>query len=277
MMVGQAQRRFDCEDMQNFLTGDDRRAQGRLRGSVLSSMARSKFGAQETSGQGAATAHECSLRFEHGERYTCLSGAGSVSGFIKWLELVGRLLMRFLPLVAWGTLLLAPIRLQATTLTTTQTLKAVISPLGGLFSFQNSSVTLAKTGTAFSNFTGSLTIQYDARTTQSTGGGYITVEATADFTPTGGPSIASPPSTGDALQYTCSGATLGTGCSGTQTVSTTTQTNVITLSASECTGGGGSCSSTSPNTVTLSFTLTNDPKYDTGSYSATLTFTISAS
>jgi hypothetical protein len=29
--------------------------------------------------------------------------------------------------------------------------------------------------------------------------------------------------------------------------------------------------------VTVNFTLTDDPKYHTGSYSATLTFTISAS
>jgi hypothetical protein len=173
-------------------------------------------------------------------------------------------------------LLLAPSGLYAATLTTTQTLTADIHPEGGLFSFPNS-VTLANTGTALSNFIGSLSIQYRERTTQSTGGGSITVQATSDFTPTGGPSVASPPSTGDALTYTCSGATLGTNCSGTQTVSTTTATNVITFSASECTGGGGSCSSSSPNTVTVNFTLTDDPKYHTGSYSATLTFTISAS
>jgi len=187
----------------------------------------------------------------------------------------GRLIMRLVPLVVWGMLLLAPIRLQAATLTTTQTLRAVISPLGGLFSFPNS-VTLTKTGTTFNNFTGSLSIQYRARTTQSTGGGSITVKATADFAPANGPSIASPRSAGDALRYTCSGGTLGTGCSGAQTVSTTTSTNVVTLAASECTGGGGSCSSANPNTLTLNFTLTNDPKYKTGSYAATLTFTISA-
>jgi hypothetical protein len=198
------------------------------------------------------------------------------SCIVPQIGMVCRPTTRLAPLVALGVLLLAPMRLQATTLTTTQTLQAIISPLGGLISFPNS-VTLTKTGTAFSNFTGNLTIQYDARTTQSTGGGSITVQATTDFTPAGGPSITSPPSTGDALQYTCSGATLGTGCSGTQTVSTTTSTNVVTLSASECTGGGGSCSSASPNTVTLNFTLTDDPVYKTGSYSATLTYTISAS
>jgi len=227
------------------------------------------------SDQGTSAAHRCSLRFQYRERCARLSGPGSVSGAVSKLNMLGWLIKRFVSLVAWAALLLAPMRLQAATLTTTQTLQAVISPLGGLFSFPNS-VTLTKTGTTFTKFTGSLTIQYDARTTQSTGGGSITVKATADFTPTGGPSIATPPSTGDALQYTCSGPTLGTSCSGTQTVSTSAATNVVTLSASECTGGGGSCSSTSPNTVTLSFTLTDDPQYKTGSYSATLTFTISA-
>jgi len=199
-----------------------------------------------------------------------------MSSSTKWLEIAGRLIMRLLLIVAWGTLLLAPIRLQATTLTTTQTLTAVISPEGGLFSFSNS-VTLANAGSTLSSFAGTLSIQYRERTTQSTGGGSITVKATADFTPSGGPSVASPPSTGDALTYTCSAATLGSNCSGTQTVSTASSTSVVGFSASECTGGGGSCSSASPNTVTLSFTLTDDPKYHTGAYSATLTFTISAS
>lgn len=180
-----------------------------------------------------------------------------------------------MPFVALAALLIIPLRAHAATATTTQTLQAVISPLGGLFSFPNT-VTLTKAGTTFTNYAGSLTIQYDARTTASGTGGSITVKATADFTPSGGPSIASPPTSGDVLQYTCSGATLGTGCSGTQTVSTTTSTNVVTIPVSECTGGGGSCSSTSPNTVNLNFALTDDPQYKVGSYSATLTFTISA-
>jgi len=238
-------------------------------------MAFPNFGVYGMSDQGTSAAHRCSLRFQYRERCARLSGPGSVSGAVSKLNMLGWLIKRLVSLVAWAALLLAPMRLQAATLTTTQTLQAVISPLGGLFSFPNS-VTLTKSGTTFSNYTGSLSVQYRTRTTQSTGSGSITVKATADFTPTGGPSIATPPSTGDALQYTCSGATLGTSCSSTQTVSTSAATNVVTLSASECTGGGGSCSSTSPNTVTLNFTLTDDPQYKTGSYSATLTFTISA-
>jgi len=262
--------------MQNFLKVDDRRAQRLLRNSALSSVVVPLCGAREVSEQGASAAHEGELRFEYAARHASLSRPRSGSCVRRPLERVGRSIMRLAPLVAVVALLLAPIRLEAATLTTTQTLKAVISPLGGLFSFPNS-VTLTKTGTAFNNFTGSLSIQYRERTTQSTGGGTITVKATADFTPANGPSIASPPHAGDALTYTCSAATLGTNCSGPLTVSTAASTNVVTFSASECTGGGGSCSTANPNTVTVNFTLTDDPKYKTGSYSATLTFTISAS
>src|SRR5947209_461215 len=80
------------------------------------------------------------------------------------------------------------------------------------------------------------------------------VKATADFTPTGGPSVAS-----GQLTYTCTSATLGSACSGTQTASTASQTNVVTLGAGACTGGGGSCSSVDPNTVQTSFALVNNP------------------
>ena len=179
------------------------------------------------------------------------------------------------PIAALTVLVVTPVGGRAATATATQTLQADISPLGGLFSFPGT-LTLTETGTTFGSYTGSLAIQYDARTSPGGSGGSITVKATADFLPSGGPSITSPPTSGDALRYTCSGATLGSGCSGTQTVSTTTSTNVLTIPVSECTGGGGSCSSTSPNTVSVNFTLTDDPRYSTGSYSATLTFTISA-
>jgi hypothetical protein len=117
MMIGQAQRRFGCEDMQNFETGDDRRAQRRLRGSALSSMALPMFGAQKMSGQVASGAHKCNLRFGYGERHTCLSGPGSVSGAMSRLKLLRQLIVPVVSLVAWGAHLLAPIRLQAATST----------------------------------------------------------------------------------------------------------------------------------------------------------------
>jgi hypothetical protein len=191
------------------------------------------------------------------------------------LEMVRRLRKRFVPSVAVLAFLLSPIGAQAQTTLGTQTLNLTLGAAGSLYGFPNS-VTLTKTGTVFNSYIGTLQIQYKARTS-SGGSGTITVKATADFPcASQGPCIATPPTAGDALTYTCTGATLGTNCSGTQTVSTSASTNVVTIPASACTGGGSPCSTANPNTVTLNFALTNDPKYRTGSYSATLTFTISA-
>jgi hypothetical protein len=159
----------------------------------------------------------------------------------------------------------------------TQTLSLTTQPDGLLYGFPNS-VTLSKVGTLFNSYTGTITVQYRARTTAGTGTGNITVKASTDFVcASGGPCIATPPTTGDALTYTCTGATLGSNCSGTQKVSTGAATNVVTaIPAGTCTGGGSPCTTADPNTVSLNFSLTDDPKYKTGSYSATLTFTISA-
>ena len=163
-----------------------------------------------------------------------------------------------------------------TTAQTTQTLQATIVPLGGLFTL-STPIALTKGGTTFNAFAGSMTLNYRARTSQGAGQGTITVKATVDFSPADGPSIAHPPSAGDKFTYTCSGTTLGIPCSGTQTVSTTSSTNVVSIGASACTGGGAPCSTANPNSANVTFTLTDDPKYKTGSYSATLTWTISAS
>jgi hypothetical protein len=160
--------------------------------------------------------------------------------------------------------------------TATQTLNVNVVPLGGLF-MQASPLALTKANTTFNNFTGTITLSYRARTRQGTGQGTITVKATSDFTPAGGPSISNPLSAADKFTYTCSGATLGVSCSGVQTVSTTTSTNVVSLGASACTGGGAPCSTANPNSANVTFILTDDSKYKTGSYSATLTWTISAS
>jgi hypothetical protein len=150
----------------------------------------------------------------------------------------------------------------------TQSLSATINAVGSISA--PASATLTTGATTFQPFTGSLTLNYKARTTP-VGGGSITLNVSSDFTPAGGPSAAA-----GALAYTCSGATLGTACGGSQTASTTVQTPVLTLPASACTGGGGACSSQNPNSVNLSFTLTDSPVYATGTYSAKVTFTISA-
>jgi len=152
--------------------------------------------------------------------------------------------------------------------TATQTLSAQIYAAAKLS--VPATVTLTVGATKFSTFTGTLSVSYRARTT-STGGGSITVQVSSDFTPAGGPSAAS-----GALTYTCSGANLGTGCSGTQTASTTLQTPVLTVPTSACTGGGGTCSSQDPNSVTLNLSVPDNSTYSTGTYSASLKFVISA-
>jgi hypothetical protein len=164
---------------------------------------------------------------------------------------------------------LLPIFAAAATGTATQTLSAQVNAIGKLSVPAASTVTSA--GTTFAGYTGSLTVSYKARTTAATGSGSLTVTASADFSPAGGPSIAS-----GQLTYTCSAATLGAACVGTQTASTASQTNIATIGSSACTGGGGSCSTVNPNTVLASLSLSNNPTYKTGTYSATLIFTISA-
>jgi hypothetical protein len=179
---------------------------------------------------------------------------------------IGRFRRPWLALVALGTL---PVGGSfGATASTTQNLNALIHAIGKLS--VPASVAMTPNVNKFSPFSASLPVSYRARST-SAGGGAITVRVTSDFSPTGGPSAAAA-----ALTYTCASATLGTPCSGTQTASTILQTPVLTLPASACTGGGGACSAQDPNTVNLSFSLADDPGYATGSYSAKLTFTISA-
>ena len=161
------------------------------------------------------------------------------------------------------------------TAVTTQTLQATIVPLGGIFTI-TSPMSMSKAFANSNSFAGTMILNYRARTSQW-GGGTITVQATSDFVPSGGPSIAAPPSAGDAFTYTCGGTTLGTSCSGTQIVSTNFATKVVSIGASACTGGGEPCSASDPNSANVTFILTDDPKYKTGSYTATLTWTISAS
>lgn len=166
-------------------------------------------------------------------------------------------------------LILAPVFLLGATRSTTQTLSATVNAIGKVS--VPASLTVTNAGTTFVAYSGNLTVSYRARTTSGTGSASLTLKATADFSPAGGPSI-----TGGQLTYTCSGASLGAACSGTQTVSTASQTSVVTMGAGVCTGGGGSCSATDPNTVQSTFTLANNPAFKTGTYSATITFTISA-
>jgi hypothetical protein len=149
---------------------------------------------------------------------------------------------------------------------TTQILSVNVSPNGKLSLPSN--VNLLAADTHFGgSLSGSLNVGYWARTSNG-GGGSVTIQAESEFTPTGGPSVAG-------VTYFCSGATLGTGCSGSQTLSTSTQSTLVTIPGGACTGSGSVCSGAEPNTVLLTLSAPNLPHYKTGTYSAQITFTIS--
>ncbi len=92
---------------------------------------------------------------------------------------------------------------------------------------------------------------------------------TADFGGTGGPSVATPPSTGDALTYTCTVSSPGTAATGSQTASTSASTAFGTW-------GANASSTKAGNTASAAWSLTDDPVYATGTYTATTTFTIAS-
>lgn len=122
---------------------------------------------------------------------------------------------------------------------------------------------------AFTAYTGSTAINYMIRTSTA---GSVTLEVTSDFTGTGGPSVVTPPTAGDALTYNCtaSGTSTPTACTGPVTASHTAYTSVLTV-------GANKYSAASPgDAATVAWSLTNDPKYAVGTYTATVTFTISA-
>ena len=128
---------------------------------------------------------------------------------------------------------------------------------------------LATSGGLFADYTGTTNFTYKVRTGHSSGAGTIVLSITSDFNGTGGPKVATPPSAGDALTYTCTVASSASGCGSAQTASTTAATSVATFGADAHSIKAGDAGS-------VSWNLTNDPVYKTGSYTATATFTISA-
>ena len=174
-------------------------------------------------------------------------------------------MMRKLTMIACSLLAVAGIvRAQNTT-----TLSVVV-PAEAALTVTTGTTSLATTGTNFGTpYTGTTNFNYEIRTTKSSGSGSITAKVTADFGGAGGPSVGTPPSPGDALSYTCTVTAPGASCTGSQTASTTASTSVATF-------GSGANSARGGNGGSVAWSLTDDPLYATGSYSATVTFTISA-
>jgi hypothetical protein len=172
-------------------------------------------------------------------------------------------------LTALGLLLAASVAHAQLGGTTGTTSVSVAVAAEAALTVNTTTTTLSSTGTNFSSYTGSTSLTYFIRTTPSSGSGSIVLKVTTDFAPTGGPSVGSPPTSGDALKYTCTVSSPGTACSGTQTSSTSSTTSVATF-------GADAHSTFAGNSASVSWTLTNDPLYKVGTYSATVTFTIAA-
>ena len=151
--------------------------------------------------------------------------------------------------------------------TATQTLSANLGAQAKV-SVVQSGVNLLRTGATFTGFAGAVTVQYKVRTTPS-GSCTLSLQGAGDFSPAGGPST-----TNADLAYSCGGATLGSACSGSQTVQTTSPTSVVTVGGGACTGPG--CAGANPNSVSVSLTLADSPTFKTGGYSSDLTFSIKA-
>jgi hypothetical protein len=126
------------------------------------------------------------------------------------------------------------------------------------------------TSTSFTAYTTTTPFNYFMRTSTGGSGGSITVQITTDFStggPNGGPSVQTPPTSGDLLTYTCTNTLATTACSGSQTAKYQSATGVATFTAGQVTPKAGSSG-------TVAWSLTNDPSYLAGSYTATATFTI---
>jgi len=150
----------------------------------------------------------------------------------------------------------------------TSTVSVTVGPEAGL-TINTADAPLTTAGTNFSDYTGTTNFTYFIRTTQSGGTGNITLQVTGDFAPSGGPSVANPPSTGDALTYAVTASTPAVKATGTLTSSKAAATAVASF-------GANARSAKTGNTGSTAWTLTNDPQYATGSYTATVTWTISA-
>ena len=136
--------------------------------------------------------------------------------------------------------------------------------------------TLTLGGSPFADYAGTTNFAYKIRTQKTGGNGSIVLKVTSDFSADvngTAPSVGHSSTTGDTLTYTCY-ATITTGgtvtpCSTAQTASTNATTNVAGFSEDARTQKAG-------DTGSVIWSLVNDPRYQTGSYNAVVTFTISA-
>jgi len=175
---------------------------------------------------------------------------------------------RYLTITAFALLALTGLA-QAQSNTGTTSLSVVVGAEAAL-TVNTATTNLTTSSTTFGNpFAGTTSLTYFIRTSKTTGTGTLTLKISTDFSPAGGPLVATAPSAGDALTYTCTVTAPGTACTGTQTASTTLATPLGTWGAAASSVKAG-------NSASVPWSLTDDPAYAAGTYTATATFTISA-
>jgi len=158
----------------------------------------------------------------------------------------------------------------------TATLSVTVGNEATIVVDSSSKTTTFSTSTAFADYTATTNYHFQVRTSSgSGGGGFIEVAITSDFSPTTGGPSAYAPAAGDSLKITASTASAGTSVVPANQVNATAQ-NVVTFGPNVHAGSPGAVS-TNGATGSVSWDLTNDPNYQTGTYKATATFTISAS
>ena len=141
---------------------------------------------------------------------------------------------------------------------------ATVNPEG---SITVSSPTVLSQGAVLTPFTGSTTITFSLRTTKAGGSGSIGLKAT-EFT-SGSPGSIGPKVASGNLTYTCSGTpAVGTVCNGTQTASTTVATPVVSAI--------GANQKTASTSAQVNWSVPDLFAFDADSYSAAITFTVSA-
>jgi len=192
---------------------------------------------------------------------------------LKTLKKETKAMKRLLPLLAVLMLVASSAFAQLGTTAPTATVAVICQPEAAL-TIQDTAITLTQTGTNFSDYTGTTGFTYFIRTTKVLGTGSIVLEVTSDFSPSGGPLVAGMPTGSDNLYYSCTVPNpshgTATPCTGPVNSSTAAQTNVAGFGTDARSPKAGVASS-------VTWGLSNDPLYQTGTYTATVTYTISAS
>lgn len=173
-------------------------------------------------------------------------------------------------MMAAGLLILLAVDAPAQSASGTTTLSVTV-PAEAALTVTTGTTSMTTASTTFgASFTGSTNVNVKFRTSATTGSGTLTVKITTDFSPAGGPSVGTPPTAGDALSYTCAITSSATCATGSTTASASAATNVLTMGAAKHSTNTG-------DVATVAWSLTDDPVYAQGVYTATATFTISAS